>query len=193
MADYSVIWDVSETLRVRLSAALAVMQLGPPDVEVHDLVAAPANQPELTLFLYEIVEDGSVKNRPHLRTGVPPNVIVRKPPLALKLKYLVTPWTTSRQDDQEMLGRVMQVLYDGAVLTGPQLQGDLANTSTSLKVSLAPLTLEERTRIWHAIQHPYRLSVNYEVRVVNLASRDQETVRAVAERVLDAAVGEDRP
>ena len=193
MADYSVIWDVSETLRERLTLALSVMAPAPPGVEVHDLVEAPANQPELSLFLYEIVEDGSVKNRPHVRTGAAPDVIVRKPPLALKLKYLVTPWSRSRQTDQEMLGRVMQVLYDGAVLTGPQLQGDLANTSTSLKVSLAPLTLEERTRIWHAIQHTYRLSVNYEVRVVNIASRDQQTVRAVAERVLDAAVGEDQP
>lgn len=193
MADYSVISDVSETLRAQLSLALSVMVPVPPSVEVHDLVDTPANLPELTLFLYEIVEDGSVKNRPHVRTGMPPNVIVRKPPLALKLKYLVTPWSSSRQTDQEMLGRVMQVLYDGAVLTGPQLQGDLANTSTSLKVSLAPLTLEERTRIWHAIQHEYRLSVNYEVRVVNLASRDQQTVRAVAERVLDAAAGEDQP
>jgi Pvc16 N-terminal domain len=193
MADYSVIWDVSETLRQRLTVALSVMVPVPPGVEVHDLVETPANQPELSLFLYEIVEDGSVKNRPNVRTGLAPNVIVRKPPLALKLKYLVTPWSTSRQTDQEMLGRVMQVLYDGAVLTGPQLQGDLANTSTSLKVSLAPLTLEERTRIWHAIQQKYRLSVNYEVRVVNLASRDERTVRAVAERVLDAAVGEDQP
>jgi hypothetical protein len=193
MADYSVIWDVSATLRERLRAALSVMQLGQPDVEVHNLVTTPANQPELTMFLYEIVEDGSVKNRPHQRTGVAPNVIVRKPPLALKLKYLLTPWTSTPEDDQEMLGRVMQVLYDGAVLTGPQLQGDLANTSTSLKVSLAPLTLEERTRIWHAIQQQYRLSVNYEVRVVNLASRDEQTVRAVAERVLDAAAGEDQP
>jgi hypothetical protein len=193
MADFSVIWAVSETLRIRLSEALQVMNLAQPDVEVHDLVATPANQPELTLFLYEIVEDGSAKNRPHVRTGAPPNVIVRKPPLALKLKYLVTPWSSSRQTDQEMLGRVMQVLYDGAVLTGPQLQGDLANTATSLKVSLAPLTLEERTRIWHAIQQEYRLSVNYEVRVVNLASHDARVVRAVAERVLDAAVGEDEP
>jgi hypothetical protein len=193
MADYSVVWDVSETLRERLRLALSMMAPGAPGVAVHDLVVEPPNQPALSLFLYEIVEDGSVKNRPHMRTGMPPDVIVHKPPLALKLKYLVTPWSSSRQTDQEMLGRVMQVLYDGAVLTGPQLQGDLANTSTSLKVSLAPLTLEERTRIWHAIQHAYRLSVNYEVRVVNLASRDQRTVRAVAERVLDAAVGEDQP
>jgi hypothetical protein len=192
MADYSAIRDVSLTLAARLDEALSVMAPA-PNVLVDNLVDEPGQQPALSLFLYEIVEDGSVKNRPHVRTGSPPDVIVRKPPLALKLKYLVTPWSSSRETEQEMLGRVMQVLYDGAVLTGPQLRGDLANTATSLKVTLAALDLEERTRIWHAIQHPYRLSVNYEVRVVNVASRDQHAVRGVAERVLDAAVGEDQP
>ena len=190
MADFSVISDVSKTLRERLDIALDVMS-PTPDVLIHDLVGIPGQQPALTLFLYEIAEDASVRNRPRVRTSAPPDVILRKPPLALKLKYLVTPWSSSRETEQEMLGRVMQVLYDGAVLTGSDLQGDLANTSTSLKVTLAGLDLEERTRIWHAVQLEYRLSVNYEVSVVNLASRDQRTVRAVAERVLDAAVGED--
>jgi hypothetical protein len=192
MADYSAIRDTSLTLEARLTAALKVMS-PPPDVVIDNLVNEPSQLPALSLFLYEIVEDGSAKNRPHVRTGAPPDVIVRKPPLALKLKYLVTPWSSSRESEQEMLGRVMQVLYDGAVLTGSQLQGDLQNTATSLKVTLAALDLEERTRIWHAIQHPYRLSVNYEVRVVNIASRDDHAVRAVAERVLDSATGEDRP
>jgi hypothetical protein len=192
MADFSVIRDVSRTLEDRLTAALQVMA-PPPDVVIHNLIGAPAQQPALSLFLYEIVEDGSVKNRPDVRSGTPPNVIVRKPPLALKLKYLITPWSSSRETEQEMLGRVMQVLYDGAALTGPQLQGDLANTATSLKLTLSALNLEERTRIWHAVQQEYRLSVNYEVRVANLASRDRRTVRAVAERVLDAAVPGEQP
>jgi hypothetical protein len=192
MADYSAIRDASLTLEARLDDALSVMSPA-PNVIVDNLDDEPGQQPALSLFLYEIVEDGSVKNRPHLRTGAPPDVIVRKPPLALKLKYLVTPWSSSRETEQEMLGRVMQVLYDGAVLTGPQLEGDLQNTATSLKITLAALDLEERTRIWHAIQLPYRLSVNYEVRVVNIASRDDHAVRAVSERVLDGATGEDQP
>jgi len=192
MADYSVIRDVSTTLEVRLRQALTVMA-PQPTVVLHDLIGAPGQQPALSVFLYEIVEDGSVKNRPHVRTGTPQNVVVRKPPLALKLKYLLTPWSSSRVTEHEMLGRVMQVLYDGAILTGPQLQGDLANTATALKLTLSALELEERTRIWHAVQQEYRLSVNYEVRVVKLRSRDTTTVRAVAERVLDATLGEGQP
>jgi hypothetical protein len=192
VADFSAIRDASKTLEVRLAQALSLMS-PVPDVVIHNLIGAPAQQPALSLFLYEIVEDGSVKNRPHLRTGSPPNVVVRKPPLALILRYLITPWSSSIETEHEMLGRVMQVLYDRATITGPELQGDLANTAASLKVTLSPLNLEERTRIWHAVQLEYRLSVNYEVRVVNVTSRDETTVRAVAERVLDAAVAEDEP
>jgi hypothetical protein len=39
---------------------------------------------------------------------------------------------------------------------------------TELRVSLAPMQLEDRARVWWAIGQPYRLSVNYEVRVVDI-------------------------
>jgi hypothetical protein len=90
-----------------------------------------------------------------------------------------------------MLGRVLQALYDEAILHGPQLQGGLAGTSQALKVTLSQLTLEERTRIWNAVQQPYRLSVTYEVRVVNLDPLEQRTQVPVRARQLDPARRED--
>jgi hypothetical protein len=32
-------------------------------------------------------------------------------------------------------------------------------------------SIEDRTHVWRAYDKPYRLSVNYEVRVVNIASQ----------------------
>jgi hypothetical protein len=78
----------------------------------------------------------------------------------------------------------LQVLYDGAILSGVQLQGALIGTDEALKVRLAPITLEERARVWYAIQTPYRLSVTYEARVVNLDSEDEEHIAPVAQRKL---------
>ena len=37
-----------------------------------------------------------------------------------------------------------------------------------LKVRLEPLTLEEITRVWEALEGSYQLSVSYEVSVVNI-------------------------
>jgi hypothetical protein len=52
------------------------------------------------------------------------------------------------------------------------------------------MSLEERTRVWHAVQKPYRLSACYEVRVINLESEREDLVHPVARRTVDAAVPE---
>jgi hypothetical protein len=84
----------------------------------------------------------------------------------------------------------MQVLYDGAIVSGPDLQGgSLRNTTEVLKVTLAPLTLEERTRVWFALARPFRLSLSYEVRVVNLDSELTEVRTPVRSRSVGAEFG----
>jgi hypothetical protein len=188
LLDFSVIADVSETLRLALADVLN--PLG-GTAEIHDLQGnisvAPAR---VTLFLFEISEDPSARNRPARREVSPPNLVIRKPAMALAVRYLVTPWSGDRATDHRILGRVMQFLYDNAILSGPALQGGLAGTDQALKITLVPLTLEERTRVWHSVQRAYRLSVIYEVRVVNLVSEQADTVRPVARRTLDHAVPE---
>jgi hypothetical protein len=188
MPDFGVIADVSETLEVVLTDALSTLAPGPPVAEVHDLATpAATNPPRVTLFLFEVGEDPTQRNRPAVRSVAPPNLTTEKPPMALRLRYLVTPWSGDLFTDHRMLGRVLQVLYDDAILNGPQLQGGLAGTSQALKVTLAQLTLEERSRIWHAVQQPYRLSLTYEIRVVNLDPIEQRIRVPVQVRQLDPA------
>ena len=193
MPDFSVLADVSETLETVLTDALSTLAPGPPVAEVNDLITLPpANPPRVTLFLFEVTEDPTQRNRPPVRAVAPPNLTSEKPPMALRLRYLITPWGGDVFTDQRMLGRVLEVLYDDAILNGPQLRGGLAGTSQALKVTLAQLTLEERTRIWHAIQHQFRLSVIYELRVVNLDSLEQRTQVPVQVRAVGAGQKGDR-
>ena len=189
MPDSGVIADVSLTLQSFLTDAFSSLQPAPPPVaEVHDLQGTISTTPaRMTIFLFEVIEDFSLRNRPHVRQTTPPDLTMQKPPMALLLKFLLTPWSGDRITDHRMLGRALQVLYDDAILSGPQLQGGLAGSAEALKVTLAPLTLEERTRVWHAVQRPYRLSLTYEVRVINLDAVHQETRVPVRTRVLDAA------
>lgn len=163
----------------------------PPIAQVHDLIGNVSTAPPtLSVFLYEITEDAHVKNRLPLRQDVPPDMILRRAPMGLILRYLVTPWSDDRLTDQQMLGCALRALRDNAILSGPQLNGGLAGTNEALKVSLSPLNIEERTRIWHAVQKPYRVSIAYEVRVVNLDSLVERTVVPVSNRVLQGAVPE---
>ena len=92
-----------------------------------------------------------------------------------------------------MLARTVQVLYDRPVKVGPDLVGDTAplgleGSDASLKVHLTMLTLEDRTRVWQAIQRPYRLSVIYEVRLIELDSEQQQARATVLSRDLVEAV-----
>jgi hypothetical protein len=191
VADHDVIAAVSLTLQGLVTAGLQTLTPAPP-AEVVDLPQpAQSNAARVTLFLYEIIEDPSARNRPHgvSASGTPAgsSMEVRKPPLSLLLRYLVTPWSGDWETDQKIIGRVLQIFYDGAIISGPSLQGVLANTSEALKVTLAPISLEDRARVWYSIQQPYRLSLTYEVRVVNLDSTEARQTRPVREKTREGA------
>jgi hypothetical protein len=191
MPDYPVIGDVSETLRAVIDAGLSSL-VPAPTVEVHDLQGAITTAPaHVTICLYDVTEDPSAKNRPRRKTTGPAGSLrIEKPSMALLLRYLITPWSGTRAADHQILGRVMQVLYDGAIIHGPALRGGLAGTSEALKITLSPIPLQERFWLWQAVQKAYRISVTYEVRVVNLDAIDAQLVRPVAVRGLDFHVPE---
>ncbi len=185
MATYEVISAASETLKVALAAALATTTLNPvPAVDYLDVDKPPVD-PTLTIFLFEVGEDPSARNHQRVRETDPPNLRNRKPPMALLLRYLITSWGATEATRQTILGRAMQALYDKSILSGLDLQGVLKNTDEQLKVTLSPLSLEERTRVWHSVQKPYRLSVCYEMRVVNLDSAPGVAFTPVTRRTAD--------
>jgi hypothetical protein len=182
---FGIISDVSETIVGALNAELA--KLTPrARAELNDLSGAAPTGLVLTVTLYEILEDAASRNRPRVQqTATGAATVTRKPPMALLLRYLLTPWGGDQSTEQRMAGKAMQVLYDDAILDGLALKGTLAGGRDTLKITLAPLSLEDRTRVWWAIQKPYRLSLNYEIRVVNLDALDATSRPVVRSRVLD--------
>jgi Pvc16 N-terminal domain len=186
---FGVIAAVSETLETVLKTA--VSGLG-STAELSNLQGnIPTSPARLTIFLFEVAEDPSACNKPRTRRSVGQNIELRKPPMALVLRYLVTAWGGTRLTEHTLLGRALQALYDGALISPPVLSGPVwNNTHEVLKVTLLPLTLEERTRVWYSVQRPYRLSLYYEVRVVNLDSETFDSRASVQSRGLDYASAE---
>lgn len=199
MANYTAIEAVSRALqRVLTEALAAVGGVVPPTAVLHNLRPPPGGQPPLlTLFLYEISEDPTVRNRDLLRELEPfdghQRYRVTRPPLGLELRYLVTAWANDRNTEQLMIGRTMQFLYERQVRRGADLDPQL--DLPLLSITLAPLTLEERTRVWWSIQQPYQLSLNYEVRVVDVdvSGGDVDLAAPVRERQLDGSFPEPQP
>jgi hypothetical protein len=143
--------------------------------------------------LYEILEDAPSRNRPRPQQPNGTAVVSTKPPMALRLHYLLTPWGGDPLTEQQILGRAMQALYDDAILAGTELLAGLQGSTDTLKITLIPLSLEDRSRVWYAIQKPYRLSVNYEVRVVNLDATVEQRDEVVQSRTLDADLIANQP
>ncbi|MBG0562850.1 DUF4255 domain-containing protein [Actinoplanes aureus] len=197
MGDHNVIAEVSEILVAVLDEAVRDLDVGGverPRAILDDLSGTVANSPpKLTLFLYEIAEDAASRNRGTIRvepatTNGP--VTVRKPPMALVLRYLITAWGGDQPTQQRMLGRALEALYNDAIIDGAQLTGSppgsLAGSTDALHLTLTPLTLDQKSYVWFALQKPYRLSLNYEVRVVNLDALDRPAAPAVTSRATDA-------
>ena len=62
------------------------------------------------------------------------------------------------------------VISSGEILLrGVDLRDDFTGTDMRIAVRLEPMTLEEITRIWHALQRPYQLSVSYEMSLASIA------------------------
>jgi hypothetical protein len=90
--------------------------------------------------------------------------------IPINLYYLITPMDEDPELQQTVLGKVLQVFNDHAILRGSDLQGSLRGTTEELRLSLEMLSLEELSQVWDALNEPYQLSVCYQVQVVTIES-----------------------
>jgi Pvc16 N-terminal domain len=125
----------------------------------------------LSVWLYRVMRDDQRLNDPPIRLS--PNQL-QPPPLPVRLHYLMTPVTNRKLGDPEteqlIMGKVLQTFHSHAVLRGADLRAEFAGTEAELKIRLEPMSMEEITRVWEALEGSYQLSVSYEVSVVNIES-----------------------
>lgn len=172
MADASGIGFVSQSLQNLLRSVIT--DAGPfagTQIDLRspkEIRLAGAQQSVVSLWLYRVSRVEDLVNAPPVR--IAPNRVQR--PLPLNLTYLVTPLAKDTLTEQRLLGLAMQAMHDNALLGADFLAPQLVDTGTrSLSVHLEPHSLEELTRIWHALQEPYELSAAYVVQYVPIASR----------------------
>lgn len=186
MSDYSVIAELGDSLASLLFSELnADPQIkGLIDSEDRISLESPAdlennNSVRLSMYLYRIVENAYLKNRFPLegRGGTQ-----SKPPLTVDLYYLLTPLLGTPREQQIVLGKAMQTLYDRAILETPDLEGSLGDSGEKIRLILNSVSLEELTRVWQALEIPYRLSVCYTARVAIVDSEQERFVPPVIYR-----------
>ena len=141
------------------------------------------NDQGLSLWLYRITRDEDRLNDPPER--ISPSLF-REPPLPLRLHYLFTPvvdpgTANNAEIEQRVLGKVLQSLYGHPLFRGTDLSGDFVGTDTELRTRLEPMSLEDITRIWNALERPYQLSVSYETTLIRIDSEIFDSNTPVAE------------
>jgi len=115
---------------------------------------------------------------------------VSAPPLSLNLYYLLTAYAkndplTGNATAHELLGEAMRVFHERAVVPTGALAPGLRDASERIKMMLISVEPDDIGRLWSTFSQPFRLSVMYEVSVVQL---DSDRERPVSKRVERTAV-----
>jgi hypothetical protein len=178
MSDFTVVKAVTDTLQQVLVDGIT----NNPDPQLNGVaidLRSPKEMREahnavgISLWLYRITRDPDMLNDRPERIS---NSQIRRSALPIHLYYLVTPLVADPGDRQTLIGRVLQLFNDHAILRGAELQDSLVGSPDEFRVTLETLTLEELTRVWFSLSEPYDLSVSYEVQVVKIDS-DSEAVQ----------------
>lgn len=164
-----ILWDsfaADATVRALVGTEEAIVFLNPTDT-------AKDSSNRVSLWMYLIAEDEFAKNAPNARIS---DTSEQFPPLGLDLYYLLTPFGTSADADLLILGRAMQALYGSGRTT---LVNPAAQVAENLSITLFRRTLDELSRVWEALEEPYRLSVCYQVRMSRVDSMQEMPVSPV--------------
>lgn len=183
MSASSVISDVTQTLEELLRDGQ--VPLNSFDVSLKspaDETVQPSMRPKVNLFLFRVEVNPFARNQDWRPVGIDAQ---RYPPLVLNLYYVLTPFAENKLDEQRVFGEAMRVLHDNAIVPAAALRGGLENTGEELKVDLCQFTMENISEIWNALEQPYRLSVCYSVRMVEIDSRIERRITRVTEARFD--------
>src|SRR5262249_14773076 len=95
------------------------------------------------------------------------------PPLSLSLFYLMTPYATNDPQSgnaaaHEILGDAMRVFYEHPIVPSSYLADGLKDATEQIKIMLDPVNVDELSQVWHTFTQPFRLSILYEISVVQL-------------------------
>jgi hypothetical protein len=170
--------------------AISVTSLPPDRIPV----TTGQEQSQLNLFLYTVTP-----NIGWLNEGLPSmngrGNPVSNPPLALDLHYLLTAYAADELHAEILLGYGMQLLHETPVLTRdavrtalapplpvpgggdlpPALQAlttsELAEQVELIKITPEPMSTEDMSKVWAALQAHYRPTAAYRASVVLIESR----------------------
>jgi hypothetical protein len=179
MADeFTIIRDVGKSLKELLEANIPTLNNNISFNSPADVQTPGGNQRLLSFFLYQVAENVHMRNR-NLEASGPERMVY--PPVILDFYYLLTPYAKERDDEFDVLEKVVRTLHDNAILRGSKLKGMLLESGNEeLRIVPNPLSLEDLNHLWSTFSKPFKTSLAYLVTPVRIPStRELEARRVV--------------
>jgi len=145
----------------------------------------------INLFLYKVEQNTYLKNMDWQVSRADPGQI-KPPPLSLNLYYLMTAYAPNDQQTgntaaHEILGDAMRVFHEIPTVPDIYLVPGLSDAHEQLKITQNQVDLDELSKVWTTFGEPFRLSIPYEVSVVQL-DQAPASDRPMAKRVSQVGV-----
>ena len=186
MADYPIIADVSNYIVRMLREKMCPEPIpSPNNIEV----STPAESDVdyiLGLYLYDVREEGEVAVPAFVSSG---RTRLRRPSRPSRLYYMLFLNGSSQMglkggDVQKIIGRAAQIINDSSSVSPRALQSWLEDDEPPIIFSPARMSLEDKVRVWSAINKPYQVSLFYKAAPVFLSSE----IIVDTPRVIDAEI-----
>ncbi len=186
MADYPIIADVSNYIVRMLREKMCPEPIpSPNNIEI----STPADSDVdyiLGLYLFDVREEGEVAVPALVHSG---RTRLRRPSHPYSLYYMLFLNGSSQMglkggDMQKIIGRAAQIVNDRSVVSPRTLQAWLEDDEPPIVLSPARMSLEEKVRVWSAINKPYQVSLFYKAAPVFLSSE----IVVDTPRVIDAEI-----
>ncbi|KPC59281.1 DUF4255 domain-containing protein [Streptomyces chattanoogensis] len=162
---------IEHNLHPEIDMAVSVETRKPP--------SDPPTDPTVTVFLYQVTHNPSMRNN-DLVTRASDGTLLKRPAAAVDLHFLISAYGEETElVGQRLIGSVVRTLHEIPVLPKelieeavqrPYLEGsDLAESLQKVRFTPAQMDIDETSKLWGMLHNtPYALSVVYQASLVLL-------------------------
>lgn len=180
MGSYTVVAEAGNAL-VRLLRR----ELVPEIIRSADAIglATPADKGDLVLcvHMYDVSESMEYRMSTMVSDGVSRQ---KYPPVYLTLSYMITVFSSSdvkfrSEEEQRIMGRVMQVLRDFSVLNTETMEFSEGGGGEGIRMEMRKMELDEKIRLWNFPNLAIKPSLYYKLGPIMLESAKTKAIQRV--------------
>lgn len=190
MGKYTIFSDVGKTIVNMLKAEIVPEPLAKSE---NIGICAPNDRGNFVvgIHLYDFKENNEMGMLEPIRLK---NGYIKNAPKSYQLSFLVSVSSKAESmvkalEESRIIGRILQVFNDNNILPSKYMPESLRETGESIAISMVPLEMEEKIKIWSLFNEPYKQSLFFQVGPVLL---DSAIIKVPATRVKTIELTDDQ-